>query len=222
MARGRCRMIYDSIFSSPDLIDLPATARWLWLGMIVYADDNGMLRAHSGFLYHTIMTGTRTSQTRIRQFLSTFETRSMITPCTFEGISYYKITNFFRYQRLREGKGREENRREGKVCSPQTTPPPLLHTNPDPPEEDRRWDLVAQLQTVAGQVVQWKGADWTIQSVGISNGSGAILYHNLALEDLEILLDVTSLTHGTGGTPPNERTVPKNANQVPSSERSNP
>jgi hypothetical protein len=275
---SRRRMIHDGIFCSGDLVDLPAAARWLWLGLIVYADDDGMFRDNVRFFQRTILSGLRVSQERILTWLALFVSRGMLSTCKFNDVSGYRITNFFRFQKLKRheienkdlrqrtctlsagrtqktkldgdhqasirhpsdnlkvvspcdtksqgantrGKGREENRREGNARVREDTAA-VFHPLPsEPPEEDRHRDLVEQLQAVSGQVVHWRDADWTIGFAGISNGSGACLFHSLDVKDLEILVDVTSLNPMDRGTPGDDRTVAKNASQRPSSGRLDP
>lgn len=116
MPRGRRRMIWDTIFSSGDLCDLPAAARWLWLGLIIFADDSGLVRENVHFFQRTILFGLRVSRERIRSWLALFEARGMLASCNLNGVTYYQITNFFSFQKLKFPEGKNKDLRN-RTCT---------------------------------------------------------------------------------------------------------
>ena len=104
------RMISRDFFTSADLTDLPPAARLLFAGLIVYADDAGVVRHHPRFFQRTLLQGSRISLTLIEQWLDTLRTRNVLRSDILEGVKCWHITNFARFQRLkrREGKRRED------------------------------------------------------------------------------------------------------------------
>lgn len=44
------RMVYDKLFSNEELSDVPVEARYLYIAMIVHADDDGRMRADAKYL----------------------------------------------------------------------------------------------------------------------------------------------------------------------------
>jgi len=115
-------MIDADLFQSADLLDMPATARLLFAGLVVNADDEGIGRADVRYLRNRVLPGLRVSETKVLQYLRTFETRDMLDLRIFNSVKCYVITNFHVYQKLKrprrsrfdvpEGKG---SRIEGKV-----------------------------------------------------------------------------------------------------------
>lgn len=133
------RLISRDFFTSGDLEDLGAKAKLLFAGLVVFADDAGVIRHQPRFYRNTILHGERASLVWIETTLSTLCERSVLTPCKLEGVSCYRITNFSRFQRLkrREGKRREDEvEGEGEAVAheagefpakgqPQSEPPDL-------------------------------------------------------------------------------------------------
>lgn len=111
---ANARMISRDFFSSADLIDQPYWAQVLFAGMIVLADDAGIVRADPLYLRNACLSPNKHRRCpdlcSISAVLDAFTARRMLDPCKLEGVSCYKITNFTRFQRLkrREGKRREE------------------------------------------------------------------------------------------------------------------
>ena len=112
---ANARMISREFFTSADLQDQPYWASVLFAGMIVFADDAGVIRADPMYLRCIILAPNMhrrcPKSADIVQVLNTYIARRMLTACNFEGVSCYKITNFTRFQRLkrREGKRREDD-----------------------------------------------------------------------------------------------------------------
>ena len=118
IAMANARMIHRDFFSSADLHDQPYWAEVLFAGMIVFADNSGVIRADPLFLRNTILAPTPhrrcPSVAAMSHVLCTFVARSMLVVCKLENVSCYRVTNFAKFQHLnrREGKRREENTRE--------------------------------------------------------------------------------------------------------------
>lgn len=114
MARryDRGRMISRSMYTSGDLVDLPAWQRLLWSGLIVFADNSGMVRDNDVLFRGTLLAGLRHSRDAVRRAIDTFAARSMLSRCKLDGVSYLKITNFDEGQRLKDRKGAQERERE--------------------------------------------------------------------------------------------------------------
>jgi len=135
MARrfDRGRMISKSILTSGDLVDLPIWQRWLWMGLILMADNAGLVRHNLSTFRSVILLGTRISPTQIEQALSTFQTRNMLSSRTLGDVSYWQITNFSAGQRLkdretplereREREDEREREREGITHAPDPSIP---------------------------------------------------------------------------------------------------
>lgn len=120
------RMIDADLFQSADLLDMPATARLLFAGLIVNADDEGIGRADVRWLRNRVLPGLRVSESMVLKHLRSFETKNMLALRVFNSVKCYVITNFHVYQKLKrprqsrfdvpeeKGSRREEkmNRRE--------------------------------------------------------------------------------------------------------------
>ena len=128
MAMGR--MINRDFFTSADLTDLPWWGHLLFAGMIVFADDAGVIRADPGYLRNLALVWRGDGSARadrgprrvpslaaVRLVLGQLVARGCLELGNFENVSCYKITNFTRFQRLkrREGKRREEKGREART-----------------------------------------------------------------------------------------------------------
>lgn len=108
---ANARMISRDFFTSADLVDLPAPARLLFAGMIVFADDSGVIRDNVTFFQRTLLCGIDVRPCRVRSWTDALAMRHCIESVFLEGVKCWKITNFFRFQRL---KRREGKRREGE------------------------------------------------------------------------------------------------------------
>jgi len=104
------RMIHRDFFTSKDLEDLPATGRLLFNGMIVYADDAGIIRHHPYFFKHTLLHRLKVGLKEIDTYLDHLRTKSCISSVTLQGVSCWQITNFDQFQALkrRDGKRRDD------------------------------------------------------------------------------------------------------------------
>jgi len=103
-------MIYREFFTSEDVTSLPAVARILFAGMIVFADDKGLIRHSQRFYKGTILQGLHLGRLSIQRCLDLMEGLRMVCPCVVDDVKHYRITNFARFQRLterNETKGRE-------------------------------------------------------------------------------------------------------------------
>lgn len=173
-AQYQARLIHRDFFSCPDLTDLPWWGQLLFGGMIVFADDAGVIRADPEYLRSLVLVCReprgRPRLAALRYVLSTLEVRGMLSACILEGISHYRITNFAKFQpdqkasRARgielnriELKRIEENRREdplapmgGNGVSQGEIIPnlPPSAKSPDPTQLDQeimaRWNLLAE------------------------------------------------------------------------------
>ena len=108
---AKARLLWREFFTSADLADLPYWAEILFAGLFVYADDDGYIRDDVTFFQNTILNrnGSRKcpNQSRIRSVLELMCARTMLEPCTFEGVSWFKVRNFSQFQPLKmKGKGK--------------------------------------------------------------------------------------------------------------------
>ncbi len=108
MAMGR--FIHRDFFTSPDLADLPAAARLMFAGMIVHADDAGVIRDQPVLFARLYCYGLDVRPCRVRAWLDALACRKCIQSVFLEGVKCWRITNFARFQRLktREGKRKED------------------------------------------------------------------------------------------------------------------
>lgn len=112
---AKARLVYRELFQSADLIDLPAVARLLWIGLLVHCTDDALIRHSPSMLRALLLPGCRISVTRLQHFLDTFVTRSMLVRCKNGNLSAYRITNFSKYQHLRRRKDATEDEGEGEL-----------------------------------------------------------------------------------------------------------
>lgn len=122
MARGR--MVNRELVNSGEFHDLPYWAQVLWgLGMIPNASDEGLIRACPAWLRHRFLMKQPPlkvpSVARVGSLLRRWESRRMLEQVEKDGVSYYRITNFHKYQTIKgpgkEGKGKEKKGREGET-----------------------------------------------------------------------------------------------------------
>lgn len=140
------RLIHRDFFSSADLTDLPWWGQLLFAGMIVHADDAGVIRADTGYLRNLILPCSRLRKrpglTSIRLVLDQLRTRRCLEDVQLEGVSCFRITSFARFQRLkrREGKRRddEENTREAFARESDGVEAPKPPPKPTPNEDRSR------------------------------------------------------------------------------------
>lgn len=173
---ARARLISRDFFTSADLTDLPAPARLLFAGLIVYADDAGIIRHHPRFFQRTILQGLRISLTAIEQWLDMLRTRNVLAPRKLEGVSCWKITNFAAFQRLkrREGKRRDDDDEAVAVSTQPETPKPepenhsaadvleaLAYQPPFLLGEPKAHAAIARLALTLEDVEAWKAAPMT-------------------------------------------------------------
>lgn len=129
---AKARMIHREFFTSADLEDLPAAARLIFAGMIVYADDDGLVRDQPVLFARLYCNGIVLRPCRVRTWLGTLASRGCIASVQREGVSYWQITNFAQFQRL--NKNKNKNRilpsGENKKARPHTEPPKVA---PEPP-----------------------------------------------------------------------------------------
>jgi len=104
------RLIHRDFFTSPDLTDLPAAARLMFAGMIVHADDAGIIRDQPVLFARLYCFGLDVRPCRVRAWLDTLMCRKCIQSVFLEDVKCWRITNFAQFQRLkrREGKRRED------------------------------------------------------------------------------------------------------------------
>lgn len=95
------RMIDADLFQSADLLDMPATARLLFAGLVVNADDEGIGRADVRWLRNRVLPGLRVSESMVLQHLRSFEAKNMLALRSFNSVKCYVITNFHVYQKLK-------------------------------------------------------------------------------------------------------------------------
>lgn len=152
---AKARMIHRELFTSADLEDLPAAARLIFIGMIVHADDEGLVRDQPVLFARLYCNGIVLRPCRVRTWLVSLASRGCIASVQREGVSYWQITNFARFQRLNKNKNKNrihpsgENRKESPPPQPQkasprqtpNTPPepaPAPSAPPPPPPPPRR------------------------------------------------------------------------------------
>ena len=148
MARGR--MIGRGFFTSADLTDQPAWVRILWAGLVVFADDSGLIRDNERFFRGTLLCGLGIRRDRLLSAIGTFIARGMLSICQAKGVSHYQVTNFKTHQKLKwNKKAREDEGEDGREvedddgCSEPRrrapTPPPEVVI----PEDLRQLELYA-------------------------------------------------------------------------------
>ncbi len=109
---ANARMISREFFTSADLVDLPAAARLLFAGMIVFADDAGVVRDNSVFFARTLCSGIDVRPCRVRGWCDALASRGCIKSVFLEGVKCWRITNFHKFQRLRKRKGNRQDEDE--------------------------------------------------------------------------------------------------------------
>ena len=124
------RMIHSSILTSADLADVPPIGRWLWLGLILSADQAGQGRVRLSYCRNVLLynLSTHISYTNILKFFSIFCRRDMLayslsTPLGLPQHSLgtviitYQLTNWRKHQQLRSYKptAQDEVEDEGKM-----------------------------------------------------------------------------------------------------------
>lgn len=148
------RMISRSLYTSGDLVDQPAWVRLLWSGLIVFANEDGMIRDNIRFFSGTILAGLGIRPHRIRNALDTLTERRCISREILDDVSWLRITNFHHGQRLKwrerereiDGKGKGEGSARdrsapggrtqgGRAQAPPT--PEVGETDPAPTEAFR-------------------------------------------------------------------------------------
>ncbi len=195
---ANARMISREFFTSADLEGLGAKGKLLFAGLIVHADDAGIIRHHVGFYRACILHGERTSVAWVLHVLSTLEARHVLSPCNLEGVKCWRITNFSRFQRLkrREGKRRDE---EGRVSVDKAQePPPQTTADPDPraevfeffeselgakPKHDA-WGAIVKLGTTPRDVQEWRKAVlWAREHSRLDDPVGFVLSKALSFRN---------------------------------------
>jgi hypothetical protein len=96
---SRQRFIHPDIFTSEDFISLCPQARLLWIGMFTTADDDGRGRASPISLRAAIFPGDNCGPDRVRTWTRQVADRGMIRLYVVEGVSYYDIPSWARWQK---------------------------------------------------------------------------------------------------------------------------
>ena len=128
----RGRMISESILESGDLMDQPYWVRWLWLGILLKADNSGWIRDHMGLFRNSILSASAPNGARtgpkspgtgaISTAIELFVRRRMLEPRQLTFISGYQITNWSAGQKLKSYKPSREDEDEDEMKIPPSPP----------------------------------------------------------------------------------------------------
>ena len=118
--RGRQRMISEAIFNSPDFMGMTTFDVLMYVGMVIYANDDGVVCAEVDWLRNRLLSGTLRSPKDARKRLIGYLTeglrRKILLPSpppagAYEGHKYVQINNWERHNRTKPP-GREDKIRE--------------------------------------------------------------------------------------------------------------
>lgn len=76
------RLVDPAVFHSPDLLSMPATARLLWIGLVVCSNREGLIRADIRYLTSLILPSLRLGRKSIKEYLDFFKAKGMIVERT--------------------------------------------------------------------------------------------------------------------------------------------
>lgn len=94
----RRRMIHDRIWRSETLAQLPRDARYLFIGLITTADDQGRRRGHPGLIRSDVFPLDDVSLDDISAWLDALERIGSIMRYNSDGIDLIQITGWWDYQ----------------------------------------------------------------------------------------------------------------------------
>lgn len=115
---AKFRSIWKETFDDEDLAAFPFGCRWLFIGMWLFADDNGIIRASAKWIKPKVFPYDDVRLKEVEQWLSNLETARMIIPISFREESYYVIRTFDKRQKV--------DKRYASYIIPQTEAEPLL------------------------------------------------------------------------------------------------
>lgn len=98
MARGR--MIDSSLIQNEKVAEMPLAARWLLVGMICSADDQGRLKANPILLSNTIFPYEEISGAQVEEWLLMLQANGTILVYVADGKQYAQFKNWWEYQSL--------------------------------------------------------------------------------------------------------------------------
>lgn len=98
------RFIHPELFESDSVASLPIQARFLWVGLIVLADDTGRGRASMRALAGRIFPSEKVKPTDMAEWISAIESAGMIQLYQEDGTIYYSIPKWTKYQSMRHVK----------------------------------------------------------------------------------------------------------------------
>jgi hypothetical protein len=94
----RKRMIHECIWRSETLAKLPRDARYLFIGLVTTADDQGRRRGNPGLIRSDIFPLDDVALTDISKWLEALEIAESITCYQADGVDLIQVTNWWEYQ----------------------------------------------------------------------------------------------------------------------------
>lgn len=96
----RRRIITEDFLSDADLQEGGEVIAFLLLGLVLNADDYGIVSAHPATITTSVFRFAQRSRAEVEKMLEDLVARRMILPFTFNGKPYYALRAWFKHQRL--------------------------------------------------------------------------------------------------------------------------
>lgn len=106
---GNCRLIYKGAFNHPDIIGLTAEQNLFYIGLIVFADDEGRMEANPIFLKSLVLPYQEISSKTIIEALNALAAKNLITLYEVEEKQYLYHPKWLDWQHLRQNRIKQSN-----------------------------------------------------------------------------------------------------------------
>lgn len=98
--RFRIRSLKPELFRDEKIARLPIPARYLWIGLIAHADDDGRLEGHPAALRALIFPLDELTIKKVETMLAQIADTGRIDRYQFAGLDYIEIRNWKRHQKI--------------------------------------------------------------------------------------------------------------------------